>query len=300
VTRQVRTTAVRIMAACFICIAPSALAQATIPAWQRAAGGAMAFEVASVRPDDGPFRPPSFALSADEWFRDPAGRFHADFTVRTYITFAYKIWLTPTEENALIETLPGWVKSQRFAIDATAPPHATKDQYRLMMQALLADRFGLKLHFEDKDQPVLAMVLIKPGQPGPRLIPHSQGLPCDAKPTPEVFPGECYSNAARSDKDGMWTTGSRATTMDLLGNLIANEAGTADEISRRVVDQTGLTGLWDFTLSAAQPGNPGAPQQANGPTTLQAIQDQLGIRLKPTRAIVSLPVIDHIERPSDN
>jgi uncharacterized protein (TIGR03435 family) len=295
-----RTATLLIFAACLLCASQTALAQTTVPAWQQAAGGAMSFDVASVRPDDGPFRTPSFSPSADEWFDDPAGRFHATFPVLTYITFAYKIWLTPEEGSTLIETLPGWVKSQRFAIDATAPLHTTKDQYRLMMQSLLADRFGLKLHFEGKEKPVLAMVLIKPDQTGPRLIPHSQGQPCDAKPAPDTFPLQCYSNSARPYKDGLWISGSRDTTMDLIGNFISSVAGTADEISRRVVDQTGLTGLWDFTLLAAQPGLPPGQQPPNAPSTLQAIQDQLGIRLKSTRAVVSLPVIDHIERPSDN
>lgn len=66
----------------------------------------------------------------------------------------------------MLANLPAWVKSDRFAIEAVAPQHATKDQYRLMMQSLLADRFGLKLHFEQRDVPVLAMVLVKPGKPG--------------------------------------------------------------------------------------------------------------------------------------
>lgn len=48
----------------------------------------------------------------------------------------------------MLAKLPGWVETDRFDIEATAPLHVTKDQYRLMTQALLAGRFGLKLHFE--------------------------------------------------------------------------------------------------------------------------------------------------------
>lgn len=55
--------------------------------------------------------------------------------------------------------------------------HATRDQYRLMMQTLLAERFGLQLHFEEIELPVLAMVLAKPGKPGPKLIPHDRDNP---------------------------------------------------------------------------------------------------------------------------
>lgn len=288
------------------CLASSGLMQAQKPevpgaSWQKAAGGTMAFEVASVREDKGPFRPPSFALSTDDWFREPNGRFHADFGLPVYIEFAYKIWLTPTEQNAMLEKLPDWVKSDRFAIEAVAPAHATKDQYRLMMQALLANRFGLKLHFEQKELPVLAMLLVKPGKPGPRLVPHDQGQACDEQPKPDTFPSQCYSYSAKPEKDGMWLTGSRATSMDLIGNFIGTLAGSSGEIGRRVVNQTGLTGLWDFTIEGPQPSKP--PTDASlstGPTMLEVVRDQLGIKLKSTRAVVSVPVIDHIEPVSAN
>lgn len=271
------------------------------PDWQKAAGGTMAFEVASVREDKGPFKPPSFALSSDEWFREPNGRFHADFGLPTYIEFAYKIWLTGEERGAVLANLPAWVKTDRFDIEATAPLHATKDQYRLMMQALLTERFGLKLHFEQRELPVLAMVLVKPGKPGPRLIPHEQGQACNQIPKPETFPKECYSYSAMPGKDGLMLVGSRATSMDLIGKAIGSLGGTREEIGRRVVDQTGLTGLWDFTLEAAPPTQTPPPDgPSSGPTLLEAMQDQLGIKLKPARAVVSVLVVEHVERPSEN
>lgn len=269
-------------------------------AWQKAAGTSMTFEVVSVRPDNGPFKTPSFPLSADDSFEDPNGRFHADFTLDAYIAFAYKIWLTGEERNNMIAGLPDWVKSERFDIEATAPEHATKDQFRLMMQSLLAERFALKLHFEQKERPVLAMVLLKPGTPGPRLTPHDKGVPCDAPKTSGVWPPRCYTYMARPDKDGLWVSGSRATTMDLLGNFVGSLAGNSDEISRHVVDQTGLTGLWDFTLLAQPPHQISGADAQTGPTALQAIREQLGIKLRPDHAEVSLPVIDHVQRPDDN
>jgi uncharacterized protein (TIGR03435 family) len=273
----------------------------SVPDWQKAAGGGMAFEVASVREDKGPFKPPSFALSSDEWFREPNGRFHADFALPTYIEFAYKVWLTGEERRAILAKLPEWVKTDRFDIEATAPLHATKDQYRLMMQTLLVERFGLKLHFEQRELPVLAMVLVKPGKPGPRLIPHERGQACDEIPKPETYPKECYSYSAMPNKDGLFLSGSRATSMDLIGKLVGSMAGASGEIGRRVVDQTGLTGLWDFTLESAPPMQT-PPQEAAsaGPTMLEAVSDQLGIKLKAARAVVSVLVVDHVERPGEN
>lgn len=288
------------------CIASAGFVQGqkpveTVPAWQQAAGDTMAFEVASIREDKGPFKPPSFALSSDEWFRDPHGRFHADFKLPVYIEFAYKLWLTGDEERAMVADLPDWVRSDRFDIEATAPPNATKDQYRVMMQKLLAERFGVKIHFEQRELPVLAMLLVKPGKPGPMLIPHDQGQPCNEAPKPTTFPEQCYSFSAKPSKEGMWLTGSRAASMNQIAMFIGNYGGNAGEIGRRVVDQTGLTGLWDFTLEAAQPGAPPSPQQqTTGPTALEAMRDQLGIKLKATRAVVSEIVVDHIDRPTAN
>jgi hypothetical protein len=79
---------------------------ASAPDWQKAAGGTMAFEVASVHEDKGPFKRPSFDLSSGESFREPNGKFHADFGLSNYIQFAYKIWLTPEERRAMLAKLP--------------------------------------------------------------------------------------------------------------------------------------------------------------------------------------------------
>lgn len=170
-----------------------------------------------------------------------------------------------------------------------------------MMKALLAERFGLKLHFEKRELPVLAMVLAKAGRPGSKLIPHEQGQSCNENPKPETYPKECYSYQAMPVKDGMFLFGSRATSMDLIANFVGDLAGRSGDIGRRVVDQTGLTGLWDFTLEAAPPvqttPKDGVPA---GQTLLEAIQEELGIKLKSARAVVSVLVVDHVERPSEN
>ena len=272
-----------------------------IPAWQKAAGEPMRFEVASIREDNGPFEPPSFALSSDDWFREPNGRFHADFSVEAYITFAYKLWVTGEERDLMLAHAPAWVKNVRFKIEATAPLHATKDQYRLMMQSLLADRFGLKVHFENRDMPVFEMSLLKAGQPGSKLIPHAHGLDCDAKPAADTFPPFCYGYMA-TPKDGGWMVGSRATTMNHIGDFLGTVGESTGETGRPVVDRTGLTGQWDFTLWAAQaPGQKAESDVAQqAPTILEAIRDQLGLKLKPAKDTIPVLIVDRIERPSEN
>ncbi len=268
--------------------------------WRPAAGGKMAFEVASIHPDKGPFRGPSFALSADDSFREPNGRFHADFTLSTYIEFAYKIWPTGEEERRMLAGLPDWISRQRYDLEATAPLHATKDQYRLMMQDLLANRFGLKVHFEQREMPVLAMRLTHPGETGPRLTPHAKGQPCDEKPRQDTFPFVCYTYAATPSKNGLFMAGSRATTMHEIANFLGSMGGASGQIGRRVVDETGLTGQWDFTLEALPPNQPASDAENTGPTMLEAVHDQLGLTLKPTRAVVPVLVIDKVELPSEN
>jgi uncharacterized protein (TIGR03435 family) len=74
-----------------------------------------------------------------------------------------------------------------------------------------------------------------------------------------------------------------------------------------VVDQTGLTGTFDFTIEYwPEAGDPFAPQgttsqtEIQGPTFLEALQDQLGLKIEATRAILDVPVIDHVEKPSEN
>ena len=284
-------------------VAASALpAQQAAPDWQTKADGKMKFEVASVRlgkPDDEPGTR-GFPLSGDESFRPTGGLFKAEFGLVSYITFAYKLWMTREQQKAMVAQLPSWVRSDKYVIEARAPATATKDQYRLMMQSLLAERFGLKLHFEPKETAVLLMTVETSGKLGPKLRPHSEGPACDAAPLKDVFPTECSSYEAEG-RDGMFLVGSRDTTMPLLADLLGMTGAMMGEIGRPVTDDTGLKGSFDFTLQVAPPAsNPAKDVTTAGPTFLEAVREQLGLRLKPGKAILSLPVIDHVERTSDN
>jgi len=69
--------------------------------------------------------------------------------------------------------LPKWVSTDSFDVQARAEGNSTQDQMCLMLRSLLADRFGLTVHVETAQPPVLALVLEKPGKTGPKLRPHS-------------------------------------------------------------------------------------------------------------------------------
>jgi hypothetical protein len=97
-----------LVAAC--CVA--ALAQ-RVPDRQTAAGGKLSFEVASIKLDNGPFRPPNFPLDPGDAYRPVGGRFSADFPLLTYITFAYKLSLSADQQQAILANVPEWVATDR-------------------------------------------------------------------------------------------------------------------------------------------------------------------------------------------
>ena len=131
---------------------------------------------------------------------------------------------------------------------------------RLMMQSLLAERFHLAAHFETQTVPAFALLLARPGRPGPELRPHEKGPPCDSAggnqpQDKDVFPQVCETYAMVLQPNGMRRFGSRHTTMDLLAASIP----TVGEVTRPVVDRTGLSGRFDFKLEWVHDTNGAAP-----------------------------------------
>jgi bla regulator protein blaR1 len=209
---------------------------------------APAFDVASVKPTNRP-QIPSFPLDPGNG-KPPGGRFSASFDLGSYIHFAYK--LEVFQARALNATLPKWATTDMYEIHAKAEGNPTKDQMRLMMQSLLADRFKLKVHFETQQMPVFALTLVKPGQTGPKLIPYDQGPACPdsfALPTPgdlpsdkEVFPPMCGYAMMWSKPSGITLWGSRNSTPQYLAVSIGGYGSFAGEVDKPVVDRTGLSG----------------------------------------------------------
>ena len=285
--------------------APSVLAQAEA-GWQTKAGGKMTFEVASVKLSNGEFVPPNVPLNFGEAYRATGGYFKADFPLSVYIEFAYKIWPTEDQEREMFAHSPKWITTDRYSIDARSPGNPTKDQMRLMVQSLLADRFKLATHIESHEGPVLALTSVQAGKLGPKLIPHAGGTACDEpgpSPGPGLagFPPGCGSFALlRISGGASMLAGYRDATMDMLAASLAQILGRG----RTVIDRTGLTGRYDFTLQwAPDPppsDSPTAQQAPAGPTSLEALRDELGLKVESTRGPVQVLVVDHVERPSEN
>src|ERR1700761_4331687 len=89
--------------------------------------------------------------------------------------------LTPEQQAAMLAHQPKWIAEQGFDFEARPEGSSTKDQARIMMQSLLADRFKLAIHFETRDSPVFDMVLDKPGNLSPRIRRHAEGPACGSK-----------------------------------------------------------------------------------------------------------------------
>ena len=243
--------------------APQAGAQSVaVPRWQTAAGGKMEFEVASVRlvPNNTAvfFNTPLDA--GDDQYPPTHGLFWATCPLEGYISFAYKLPTTP-EEFKMFNHLPGWVGYDYYSIQARSAGDPTKDQMRLMMQSLLAERFKLVAHFETRDLPALALTLVTPGKPGPLLQPHSDGPPCNSHEPPpahppsanwvRALPANCSFNPhVRRMPDHRLEMSARDNTMAVITDQLALNSGLGFDWP--LVDQTGLVGKYDYVLSGQQ------------------------------------------------
>jgi hypothetical protein len=139
--------------------------QPDVPQWQIDAGGSAKFDVASVKQSGSNIDShANVETSANSSFVPTGGLYSVNVNLHMFITFAYKLynygWYSVASQ------LPKWANETNYDIEARAPGNPTKDQYRLMMQALMAERFKLVVHWEMKEMPVTAVMLEKPGKLG--------------------------------------------------------------------------------------------------------------------------------------
>jgi uncharacterized protein (TIGR03435 family) len=277
-----------------------------------AAGVKMSFEVASVKPNksDEP-QHTNVPLNAGDPPSPAGGLFSAThFTLPNYIFFAYD--MGQAELIKLMAQLPSWAKSEPFDIQARAQGNPTRDQMRLMMQSLLADRFKLALHTETNQGPIYALVLAKPGKLGPHLQQHTDDASCSTGQL-AYNPGAVVSGrpSRTSGLDlpplpcgvisrltpsapGLFRFGGRGISLTALIKYSSQD--------RPEVDRTGLSGTFDFDCEIALPSNGPSDSQpeSTGETFLEAMQDQLGLKLESQTGPVTTFVLDHIEEPSPN
>ncbi len=259
------------------------------------------FEVASVKPNTSGATGTQFGLPG-------GGRFTAtNATARELVRMAYS-----TQDYKLVG-LPDWTSGERFDIEAMAGKDITltgdpgkPSPVFLMLRSLLAERFGLTLHAETRDMPVYVLSHARADRGlGPRLAPSTTDCAAvlaaakAAKATPPGPPQPPTDRVLCGSRYSPGRHSGGAMDMEFLSGFLSNAVG------RTVVNSTGLTGRFDWVLefrpdSVDPTGGTTPSLDANAPSLLAAVQEQLGLKLDAGRAPVEVLVIDRIERPAPN
>jgi uncharacterized protein (TIGR03435 family) len=229
---------------------------------------APSFEVATIKPT-GPSSDGHTHINYP-----PGDRFSAsNITVLAMMQWAYDL-----PEKQILNG-PPWLTSTRFDIKAkTDSSNETKpltfdqdhDLKRRMVQALLADRFGLKVHQETRTLPVYDLILAKGGS---KLQPAKSG------------------NKSTTVRDTYFN--GEGLTMIAIAEVLSHIAG------RVVIDKTNLADHYDFKLHWT-PDDASVTDNNSAPPLFTAIQEQLGLKLEPSKEQISVLVIDHVDLPTPN
>lgn len=260
------------------------------------------FEVASIKPNH--------SVDASSRTMMQPERFTAtNTTVESLVALAYNV------KDFQIAGGPSWVKSQGYDMEAKVeesvaeksrklPSDELRMRMRLMIQAMLADRFELKVSHQTKELPVYALVVAKGG---PKF---QEAKPSDTRPNGIKGPDGRPVRSGYGIRIGLGQITGQSVSMGMLVDQLS------EQLDRNIVDETGLTGTYDFTLrwtpdqgaralsGGAEGVKPGiddqSPTDSPQPSIFTAIQEQLGLKLQSTKASVGIIVIAHIEMPSEN
>ena len=257
------------------------------------------FEAISIRPNAPPNALPIALLRGDRFFAP-------NTSVRDLIRVSYLV------EDLQISGGPGWMDSDRFAIEATVRVGTTADDARAMMRAMLADRFKLTTHTEKRDLQGFVLTALgrgkseglRPSGPTCALVTAPVGIPVPPPPPPpppgsNVTPltaGTALSKCGSMLAPG-WVSG-REITMEQFATLLSRTLRTP------VLNRTKMSGPYDIDLTYL-PDTPGpnptpVPVGADATSIFTAIQEQLGLKLESQRVPTDVIFIDRVERPTEN
>jgi len=239
-----------------------------------------AFDVASVKKNKSETHMMSIQIKPDGFACE-------NISLKTLIGNAYSM------NQDLIFGATGWIESQGFDVDAkvAGPDIATlkkltPEERDSLLQPLLAERFHLKVHHETRMLPTYDLVLAKGGFK-PKELPPVDAAAEEAK-APE----------ARRDVGNM---SMGPGSFQGQGITVGSLAGTlAYTVHHPVTDKTGLTGIYDVDLKWTPEDQPPDAGAEPGPSIFTALQEQLGLKLQPSKGPVDVLVIDHADPPSEN
>jgi uncharacterized protein (TIGR03435 family) len=263
------------------------LAQTTLPS----------FEVASVKRN-----PSGLGRSMIENVQPSGLWLLTNVPTRALIRTAYRV------HDFQIVGAPDWVQTEHYDVVAKASgdlrpaaPGAPRAQF-LMLRSLLIDRFKLKARLETREAPVFALVLARTdGKPGAGLVPAHDD--CAAIVAAEIKRERPVAPPGERPVCGLIAGPIGTTGGDRIagGNASIGQLATtlSGRMNRIVLDRTGLSGVFNFTLDFVPDGSPIDASQ-NLPPLQSALREQLGLKLEPARGPVEVLVIDHVERPTEN
>ncbi len=252
--------------------APLAVAQSTTPL--AASGKPLAFSIVSIRPHGD----------------SPGGGYNVapdcrqitvtNMTLSFLIDNAYNL-----KDGRFLVGGPSWFDTARLDVEAKLDPadipaaRSTEEQCLALLQPVLADRFRLKVHHEARPILVYNVVIAKGGLKMKESVP----------PAGSAQPAPCRIDASRRGSAIV-----HSCSMDMITHMLEDGPG------RFVVDQTGLTGRYDFELHYTPDNTPADSPLAGGLSIFTAVQEQLGLKLEPSTASLDILVIDSAQKPSAN
>jgi uncharacterized protein (TIGR03435 family) len=259
---------------------------------------ALSFEVASVRLYSQQQSGPT-GTSGGPGTRDPERYTGRGMPLRIYLCVAFA---TPACQEQM--SGPGWIDAEKYDIVAKVPPGTSKEQFQKMMQNLLAERFRLAIRHETKTLQVFNLVIARNG---PKLRESTTadapaaGPPAkvehDADGFPLLPPGRRgFIASFGPGRLSHWTARQQTMTEFARSLTQPNAAG------RQVIDKTGLTGKYDFTLMYEM-RFPGAPAADDAPALIleDALERQLGLKLVEAKAPFDFVIIDRGDKvPAEN
>jgi uncharacterized protein (TIGR03435 family) len=213
------------------------------------------------------------------------GALHGDRYVARYATMLDLITDAYGFDSKNVVGGPSWLETTRFDVIAKVPPSTSPENLKLMLQALLAERFKLVVHPDTRPMPVFALTL---GKGKPKLK--------EADGTGETGCQQQQASQSTAVPNNMFSC--RNMTTDDIAKSVLPRAGAY--LPNPVVDMTGLKGSWNFDIMWT---GRGALAQAgpDGISIFDAVDKQLGLRLEPQKVPMSVLVVDGVnEKPTDN
>lgn len=252
------------------------------------------FEVVSIKPFDasGGVRPQSGTRGT-----------RYDFSGLPLWWLVAQAFRAPLDRDRLVG-LPEWIESERYAIAGTIPDGVPVGALSVLMTNLLKDRFRMVAHTETREMPVYNLVLARSDK---RLGPSLKETSAECRAAMEALDAAPQRGASPPSAPAV---SGACPPMGLNIGFLSQGGikmailtqGLTNMVGRPVIDRTGLTGRYDFTLKwtpAPGTGGPsGPPVDPDAPSIFTAVQEQLGLKLEAGRGPVEVVVIDRLEKPT--